>query len=53
MKYGVYRAVNELCLRQGFEIVFLGLHPWGYHDVALRKIGASLAEKIPNSPHSL
>jgi len=36
-KYGVYRAVNEFCLNQGFEIIFLGLHPWGYHDVALRK----------------
>jgi chloramphenicol O-acetyltransferase type B len=38
-KYGVYRAVNELCLQQGFEIVYLGLHKWGYHDVALRKAG--------------
>lgn len=36
-KYGVYRAVNELCLNLGFEIIYLGLHPWGYHDVALRK----------------
>jgi len=37
IKYGIYRAVNEFCLNHGFEIVFLGLHPWGYHDVALRK----------------
>ncbi len=36
-KYGVYRAVNEFCLNQGFEIIYLGLHKWGYHDVALRK----------------
>ncbi len=37
MKYGVYRAVNELCLEHDFEIVYLALHKWGYHDVALRK----------------
>ena len=37
IKYGICRAVNEFCLNHGFEIVFLGLHPWGYHDVALRK----------------
>lgn len=44
MPYGVYRAVNELCLREGFEIVYLGLHSWGYHDVALRRIGAGAGE---------
>jgi precorrin-6B methylase 2 len=37
MQYGVYRAVNEFCIAQGFEIVYLGLHPWSYHDVALRR----------------
>jgi hypothetical protein len=37
-KYGVYRAVNELCLRDNYEILYFALHPWGYHDVALRKI---------------
>jgi hypothetical protein len=37
IKYGVYRAVNEFCLKWDYEIVYLGLHPWGYHDVALRK----------------
>jgi hypothetical protein len=37
-KYGVYRAVNEFCLRQNYEILYLALHPWGYHDVAFRKI---------------
>jgi SAM-dependent methyltransferase len=40
VKYGVYRAVNELCLNHDFEIIYLGLHPWGYHDVALRKSAA-------------
>ncbi len=38
MKYGVYRAVNEFCWEHGFEIIYLGLHPWSYHDVALRKM---------------
>ena len=36
--YGVYRAVNEFCWQHGFEIVYLGLHQWGYHDVALRRM---------------
>jgi hypothetical protein len=36
-KYGVYRAVNEFCISHGFEILYLGLHKWGYHDVALKK----------------
>jgi len=39
-KYGVYRAVNEFCLNQGFEIIYLGLHKWGYHDVALKRRSA-------------
>ena len=37
IKYGVYRAVNELCLHHGFEILYLGLEVWGYHDVAIKK----------------
>ena len=37
-KYGVYRAVNEFCLKHDFEIAYLGLHQWSYHDVALRKM---------------
>lgn len=41
IKYGVYRAVNEFCVDRGFEIIYLGLHPWGYHDVALQKRGGS------------
>lgn len=39
MTYGVHRAVNELCINEGFEIIYMGLHCWGYHDVALRRIG--------------
>jgi len=37
-KYGIYKAVNEFCLEHSFRIEMLGLHPWGYHDVALRKM---------------
>lgn len=38
IQYGVYRAVNEFCWREGFEIVYLGLQHWSYHDVALRRM---------------
>lgn len=38
IKYGVSRAVNEVCLDFGFEIVYMGLHYWGYHDVVLKLI---------------
>ncbi len=38
IQYGVYRAVNEFCWREGFEIDYLGLHYWSYHDVALRRM---------------
>jgi hypothetical protein len=37
-QYGVMRAVNELCLSDNFEVVYLALHPLGYHDVALRRL---------------
>lgn len=36
--YGVLRAVNELLHRGGFEIEGLGLQPFGYHDIALRRL---------------
>jgi hypothetical protein len=39
VQYGVMEAVNDLCLRQNFEMVGLALHGLGYFDVALRKIG--------------
>ena len=46
-QYGVYRAVNELCLLKNYEIIFLALHPWGYHDVVLRKkTGKPLVEEV-------
>ncbi len=48
--YGVYRAVNELCWKDGFEIVYLGLHPWGYHDVALRRMPPEQAFKAGPPP---
>lgn len=36
--YGVLRAVNELLHRGGFEIEGLSLQPFGYHDIALRRL---------------
>jgi hypothetical protein len=38
--YGVVRAVNELCLEEGWEIVYLALPSHMYCDVALRKMRA-------------
>jgi hypothetical protein len=35
--YGVLKAVNELVNSGEWEFVYLALHPWGYHDVALRR----------------
>jgi len=37
--YGVSRAVNEFCLTQGWEFIFLALSTNGYHDVAIIKMG--------------
>jgi len=54
MKYGVYRAVNELCLERNWEIVSMGLHRWGYDDVALRRRHAhgkdASARTAPSEP---
>jgi predicted O-methyltransferase YrrM len=36
--YGVVRAVNELCIEDGWEIVYLALPGHMYCDVALKKI---------------
>ncbi|MEM9272330.1 MAG: class I SAM-dependent methyltransferase [Cyanobacteria bacterium P01_F01_bin.143] len=37
-RYGVMKAVNELCLEEGWELRYLALQELGYHDVALKKI---------------
>jgi hypothetical protein len=36
--YGVMAAVNELCIDDGWEIVYLALPPHMYCDVALRRV---------------
>lgn len=36
--YGVPAAVHELCIIDGWEMVYFALSPRGYHDVALRRI---------------
>jgi methyltransferase family protein len=40
MEYGVIRAVNELCLSGGWEILYFALCPEMYCDVALRRTTA-------------
>ena len=35
--YGVAKAVNEFCIANNWEIVFLALQFLGYHDIALKK----------------
>jgi SAM-dependent methyltransferase len=35
--YGVLKAVNELVNSGEWEFVYIALHPWGYHDAALRR----------------
>ncbi len=37
VKYGVPRAANEAMIEDGFEAAYLGLHKWGYHDLAIKK----------------
>jgi hypothetical protein len=39
--YGVLKAVNELVNGGEWEFLYLALHPWGYHDVALRRRNAA------------
>jgi len=37
MPYGVAKAVNEFCIANNWEIVFLALQSLGYHDIAIQK----------------
>ncbi|MEX0612585.1 MAG: class I SAM-dependent methyltransferase [Pirellulales bacterium] len=37
--YGVLKAINELVNSGEWEFLYLALHPWGYHDAALRRRG--------------
>lgn len=36
--YGVVQAVNEFLAANRFEVSFFALHPFGYHDIALRRL---------------
>lgn len=38
--YGVLKAINELVNAGEWEFVYMAMHPWGYHDVALRRRAA-------------
>jgi Methyltransferase domain len=37
MPYGVAKAVNEFCIAKNWEIVFLALQSFGYHDIAIKR----------------
>lgn len=35
--YGVYKAVNEFLIAENFEIIYLCLEKYGFHDLVVRK----------------
>jgi hypothetical protein len=43
--YGVVAAVNELCVEDGWEFVYLALPAHMYCDVAIRRVGSTTAPK--------
>lgn len=46
MHCGVMRAVNEFCLIEGWELVFLALQSLMYNDVAIRKIATRHSNEV-------
>ena len=42
--YGVMHAVNELCIEEGWEVVFFALDPYMYCDVAIRRMEGNRKE---------
>lgn len=38
VRYGIYKAACEAVIHYGLEMRYIGMHPEGYHDVALRKV---------------
>jgi len=39
MHYGVPHIVNDLCLDDGFEMIYFALNTIGYHDVCIQRRG--------------
>ena len=40
MRYGVQQAVNELCINEGWEVIYFALAHFMYCDVVIRRISA-------------
>ena len=39
--YGVVQATNEICVNEGWEILYFALHPFMFCDVVIRRIGVN------------